>query len=213
MVQQPAARRFRPPSWRDPRLAVGLLLVLVPTVVGARVTAAADRTTEALAAGTALPVGHLVREGDLVTVRVRLGRGVAEYLAPAAVPPGGAVVLRALSPGELVPGSALGPAAAVDLRPVLLPVPAPVPRGVEPGALVDVWAALPDREVGDGGYLRPRRLVVEAPVYAVLADEAGYVGRDAGVQVMLRDEQVPAVLDAVANGARLDLLPLPGGPS
>ena len=38
----PAAARLRRPSWRDPRLLVGLLLVAVAVVVGTTAVAAAD---------------------------------------------------------------------------------------------------------------------------------------------------------------------------
>ena len=40
----PAVRRLRSSRWRDPRLAVGVVLVAASVVVGARVLAAADDT-------------------------------------------------------------------------------------------------------------------------------------------------------------------------
>jgi hypothetical protein len=104
----PAATRLRRPSWRDSRLVVGVLLVLAAVAVGARVVATADDTVDVYAAAVALPEGARLDAGALRVARVRLEPGTAAYLDAARPPPEGAVVLRTIGAGELVPVQAVG---------------------------------------------------------------------------------------------------------
>ena len=53
------ARRFQTPSWRDTRLLVGVLLVLVSVVAGAVVVDRADRTVPVYAAARVLGANAL----------------------------------------------------------------------------------------------------------------------------------------------------------
>ena len=79
-VMVPAAR-LRRPSWRDSRLLVGVLIVLVSVVVGTRVMALADDTVPVFAATATLPSGHALGAADVRVVRVHLGAGAAPYLS------------------------------------------------------------------------------------------------------------------------------------
>ncbi|ROP26771.1 hypothetical protein [Pseudokineococcus lusitanus] len=208
-----AARRVRVPSWRDPRLAVGLLLVLLAVVGGARAVAAADRTVPVYAASRALTAGDPVTADDLDVVRVRLegGAGASAYVAADRPPSDGLVVLRGVGPGELVPAAALGPASAVDVRPVGVPVTGSLPEGLEPGALVDVWvtAADPDEP---GAVLEPERVVAAAAVAEVDAVEGSLGGvAPTTVQVLVGTDDLPDVLGALAAGSGVALLLSPGG--
>jgi hypothetical protein len=121
---------------------MGLALVCLSVLVGARVLQHADDTVPVLAARDALAAGMPVRADDLMTVRVRFGSAADadRYLSGAADLTDGAVLLRPVGPGELVPRAALGPAGgqlAVELP--LAVDPGRVPSGVHVGSLVDVW--------------------------------------------------------------------------
>ena len=62
----PTASRVRAPSWRDSRLLVGLLLVLLSTVLGSVVVARADDRVPVYAAKgevRARAAAHRVRRG------------------------------------------------------------------------------------------------------------------------------------------------------
>ena len=87
----PTASRLRAPSWRDARLLVGVLLVLVSTVAGAVVVARADDRVPVYAAKEQVAPGQRLTEADLVRVDVLLGDGAAAYLPadrPVLSPPG-----------------------------------------------------------------------------------------------------------------------------
>ncbi|WP_258933644.1 hypothetical protein [Nesterenkonia pannonica] len=77
------ARRMKPPSWKDPRLIVGTLLVAASVGGVVALVAEQNRTAPAYAAARALAVGEEITEDDLVTVDVQLGRDQASICSPA----------------------------------------------------------------------------------------------------------------------------------
>jgi SAF domain len=213
-VHLPAVRaaRLRTPSWRDARLLIGVLIVLLSVVAGARVVALADRTVPVYAAAVALPSGHVLTQGDLTAVRVLLGAGTAHYLTARASPPTGLVLARPVGAGELVPLAALGAASSITRRPVGIPLPEPRPVGLQPGTPVDVWSSAKETADGATGYRAPVRIAVGVEVYAVSrADPGQLAGTGESVQVLLEEGELRSVLDALANGAKLVVVPAPGG--
>jgi hypothetical protein len=210
-LPEPSAARLQQPSWRDTRLVVGLLIVLASVALGARVVAAADDTVPVYAAGGTLVTGHTLSSADLTVVRVRLGTGTAAYLPARSPIPAGATLLHTLGPGELVPVSAIGTAASLPLRPVTLPLDSAPPAGLRAGTRADVWSSARDPGTGSTAYKRPTRLAEAVEVSAVSATEGGLAVTQGGsVQVLLGPSELPVALDALANGARLVLVPVPG---
>ena len=74
------ASRLRPPSWRDSRLIIGVLLVLLSTVLGSVVVARADDRVPVYAAKGEVAPGQQLRAADVVRVDVLLGDGAVGYL-------------------------------------------------------------------------------------------------------------------------------------
>lgn len=142
-VPSPNASRLARPGWLDVRLVVGVLLVLVSVVVGARVLSAADQTTKVWVLARDLAVGSTLQEQDLARLAVRLDDTDQRYVsAPTGVtPPVGYVLLRGLGTGELLPRAALRlPEAGEGLRDVTVPVEAGhLPPDLRAGQLVDVY--------------------------------------------------------------------------
>ena len=181
-VASPAATRATRPSWRDPRLVVGVLLVCVSVVVGARVLAGADDTVPVLAAAVPLSAGHLLTDEDLETVRVRFAEPEeADRYLPSDAALDGVVLLRPVGAGELIPRAALGTEG--DSGQVALPLAvdaARAPADVRTGSVVDVWAG-PDPQA-----TRPtstRRLLQQVPVLSV--DRPDGLGPGTVVQVVV----------------------------
>src|SRR5262245_28364715 len=69
----PAVRRLRSSRWRDPRLAVGVVLVAASVVVGARVIDAADDTVPVWSLRNDVPAGSELTSDDVIVSRVRFG--------------------------------------------------------------------------------------------------------------------------------------------
>lgn len=205
----PVASRLRPPGWRDRRLAVGVVLVLASVAFGAGVVGRADNTEPLYVAGHPLLPGQRLTAGDLQVVHVRLGGPQGRYLGPAALPADDAVVIRSVQDGELVPVSAVGTRDAVTSRPVAVPVPAAAAQGLRPGSLVDVWIAT--KGATPQTYDEPKAVVRGAEVVTVSAGSGVLSSSsDASVRLLLADDLVPQVLSAVDNGARVDVVPVPG---
>lgn len=205
----PLARRLRPPGWRDRRLLVGIALVLASVAVGVAVVGRADDTHPVYAAARALVPGQRLTADDLHVVRVQLGPQSGRYLSADRSLAGGAVVIRSVLSGELVPSSAIGDQAAVTSRPVAVVVPAGSVDGLRPGSLVDVWVAA--KGVEADAYLEPKTLVSAAEVVSVTSGGGVLASStDATVRLLLADELVPQLLSAVDNGARVNLVAVPG---
>lgn len=196
-----APLRLRKPSWKDPRLLVGVLLVCSSIVGVIALVESVDSTTDVYAAREDLPVGTEITEKDLRTVPVRLGELEGSYWTVAAGIPENAVAQRMIGQGELLPASSLGPADALDRKPVGLTIDAPLPAGTATGDRVDVWISprLEGNEYGD-----PELLLEGAEIFDY-AEEASALGatQSSRVFVLVGDKAMPALLDALSNEAQI----------
>jgi hypothetical protein len=98
-ARQPA----REPEWLDTRLVLGVLLVLVSVVVGARVLSAADRSQLVWTTRRDLAPGTELTADDVVAARVRLFDNAERYLSAEQPRPVGYLLDRALGADELLP--------------------------------------------------------------------------------------------------------------
>jgi hypothetical protein len=207
------APRLTRPSWRDPRLLIGVLLVLASAAGVTALVGSLDRTTEVLAARTELTVGMELGPEDFSPVDVRLGSLEGSYLPAAGGVPEGAVATRLVRAGELVPAAAVGTADALDRKPVGLPVEDPLPAGTAAGARVDVWVALPAAGTGQGARFEQPRLLLEAAEVAELSVDESVLGTAASsrVYVLVEDAVMPALLNALSNEAKIAVVLNPRG--
>lgn len=138
----PPATRATRPGWRDPRLWVGVAIVAVSVVAGARVVGSADDSVAVWAVTETLVAGEEVPADALDVRRVRFAdEGALDRYLPADEPlPAGARLLRGVGAGELLPRAALGEEAAAGVLSVPVAVdPTLVPPAVGPGSVVDVY--------------------------------------------------------------------------
>ncbi len=183
--------------------------MLASVVLGASVVARADDTRPVYAASHVLEPGQALTTADLHVVDVQLGGQSGHYLDGRHRVAPGAVMLRSVQAGELVPTSAIGDQAAVRSRPVSIPVSAGAVDGLRPGALVDVWVSAKGADAQT--FDPPRSVVSGAEVVSVRASGGVLsAGSDTTVRLLLANELVPQVLSAVDNGARIDVVPVPG---
>jgi hypothetical protein len=149
----PPATRLARPRWRDARLLLGVLLVLVSVVAGSRLLAGADRTVPVWAVSRDLPAGIRLTEDDVELRQVRLGVAGPNYLS-AVRDPVGRVLAGPVSAGDLLAASALTlqPDGQAGLREVTVPVSAfHYPPGLSRGAIVDVYVTPGSAGGSDGG--------------------------------------------------------------
>ncbi|WBM79530.1 hypothetical protein KIV56_14545 [Cryobacterium breve] len=204
MVSRPK-RAPRPGVWFDPRLLIGLVLVLGAVGGVALVVAGSDRTTAVYAARDALMVGDRVTAADLELSQVRLDGALPLYVTPERMPADGLVLARTVAAGELIPVSAVGASADAGVTTVVVELTDALAEAVVPGAVVDVWSS-PQTARGEFG--PPTVLVGRAGVVRVLEPSGLSVGTSRrSVELRVPSEVVAAVLTAIANRAAIAVVP------
>lgn len=208
MDAQDRAPRLTRPSWRDPRLIVGILLVLASVAAVVALVGSADKTVPAYVARDALVVGQTVTGDSFDIVQVRLGDLDAKYLDPGVELPSHAVAVRMVPKGELVPLTSIGGTDALDRKPASVTVSEPLPKEVAVGSHVDVWVALPDER---NGFREPVLMLPGAEVAALYDAASGLgAGKSTQLMVLVTDVQMPKFLGAVANKAKVSVVWNPG---
>ncbi|MCX8452552.1 MULTISPECIES: hypothetical protein [Paenarthrobacter] len=201
--------RLKAPSWKDPRLLIGILLVLLSVSGVVAVIGSADKTNKLYAAKEPIAVGQSISADDLEAVDVRLGDVEAFYLTVSAGLAEGDVALQRIEKHQLVPRQSLGRADALDRKPVAIPVDTALPDQVVPGARVDVWVSKPDSA---RSFDRPVLLLPGAEVTAVTPGSSALgASKSTVLLVLVTDQQMPELLGAQANGAKVSAVWNPSG--
>ncbi len=138
----PVAVRATTPGWRDPRLWIGIAIVAVSVVAGARLLASVDDTVAVWVTVDDMGAGDLVSEADLAIRRVRFAddADLGRYFRAEDELPADLQLSRGVGAGELLPRAAVGAAADADRLQVSIEVPpGRVPPSVDSGVVVDVF--------------------------------------------------------------------------
>jgi hypothetical protein len=194
-----AARR----TWMDPRLVIGVILVLVSLGGVWLVVQQSSRTETAWAATRTLLPGEIITAGDVEQVQVRLPQWQERYL-DASADPVGMLVASTVGTGEMLPLRALGDAASEDRSAVVVDIEGALPRAVRTGSLVDVWTAAP----ADDGYEAPTVLIDDAIVVGVLEDEGILASSAQQLELLVPTDETSLLLEAMSNEHVLSVVPL-----
>lgn len=151
-VDVPTATRAQPPGWRDPRLWIGVALVAVSIIAGARILGSADDSVTVWSAARDMAPGDTLREDDLVSTSVRFGdaNDLTHYLQTSEPLPDDLVLTRGLGIGELVPTTALGGGEEADTVIVSLAFPRElIPTNIDTGSVIELLV-IPEDDAGQG---------------------------------------------------------------
>jgi SAF domain len=188
----------------DPRLLIGIVLIAASTTGVWALVSGLDDSVEVYAARDTLTPGTRIDNADLTTESVRLGATADQYLVPGDLPAGGLVVSRTVEAGELVPDSAVDDADRTGLATVVVPSRGALPSGLGAGATVDVWSA---RRVERDRYEPPAVIVAGAEIAGIQEPEGMVDSGGASVELLIPREKVAALLEALAAGDAIDLVP------
>ncbi len=189
----------------DPRLIIGVVLVVASVAGVYAVVTSTDRSVLVLAAATTVSPGDRIYAEDLRPTSVRLGDASEHYLVSGDVPADGLLVTRSVAEGELVPRSAVGSSASIRFASIVVTVSVRLSKSIAPGAVVDVWAAA---ETEHGVYGPPTVLVGSATVVRVVESGGIIADQGGGVEVLIPRARIARVLEAVANGDAISLVPV-----
>ncbi|WP_456698267.1 hypothetical protein [Aeromicrobium sp. P5_D10] len=196
--------RLRLQPWKDPRLLIGVLLVLGATVLGARVLSGGDGAVEYWAVRDQVASGERVQEADLEPARVTLSGSTAdnyirvdeEFVAP---------LDQLVWAHDVAAGSLLVKAALVesgDRRRGELPLnvaAGSAPADLGRGDSVDVWVGPGPGDQGAGKASQ----ILEAVRIVQSGDDGVAAGGDLAQTVLVEVDQQDldaSVIAAVASG-------------
>ena len=203
--------RLKKPSWKDPRLLVGVLLVLASVAGVIALVGAADRTVQVYVAREGIAVGQKLGKEDLSIVKVRLDDVESSYVTVEAGLPEGKVAVQRIAKNQLLPKESIGEADDLDRKPVAVVVEDSLPAQAVPGSRVDVWVSLPDAQ---NGFAEPRLLLPGAEIAQVTEGSSALgASKETVVLVLVTDEQMPKLLGAQANKAKVAVVWNPSGAS
>ncbi|ERG64992.1 MULTISPECIES: membrane protein [Agrococcus] len=194
-----AARR----TWMDPRLVIGVALVLASLAGVWLVVQQSSSSDRAWAATRTLLPGDTIAAGDVAPVDVRLPQSQERYL-DASASPIGMVVASTIGEGEVLPVRAVGGAASASRSAVVIELDGALPTAVRAGALVDVWTAAPS----DDGFEAPGVLVDEAIVVGLVEDDGILASAAAQLELLVPTDATAALLEAIADEHALSVVPL-----
>lgn len=206
----PRARRLMRPRWRDPRLLIGAVLVLVSLVATTTLVRAVAETTRVWAAAENLVPGGELTADSFVPIEVKLPASEGEYIpADSQIEPG-TTVRAVVGTGELVPVSSLVALSDLSGRVVSVDVSSALPAAVGSGSRVDVWAT------------DARAAEVEAPSAILEGADVLSVDRGGGdfaspgaarIEVYVPDGRIGEVIRALASGHHISVVVVPDGHS
>lgn len=214
----PAAKRLVKPSWKDARLLIGILLVLLAVVLGALAFSAADNRVGVWAAKTTMTPGERIEQEDLVRVEVQLGDGAAEYVGSSERMPNGAVVDRTVRPGEIIPRSAVVDPTDRRVRPVPVHVDPIYLSNLTKGSRVGVYAMTgPGRSGTQSEEAAPPEyelILDEATVRALPSSSGGVIGSSssAAATIVVPEEEVGRILTLDKKDTPIKLVAVVGSP-
>lgn len=206
----PTANRLPRPRWLDTRLIVGVLLILVSVVVGAKVFAEADERVRVWAVTRDLGPNVALSPGDVVVRAVRLDETAGRYVS-ADQPPEGLVLNRPVGRNELLPVAAVADRASADHRRVVIEADAFSATGLDRGAIVDVYAV---KTAKSGEPPASPELVLPAVTVAEDVKPGGRSfgggGSKIGVTLFAPRREVATLIAAMAHGT-VYLVEVPAG--
>lgn len=180
------ARRLVRPSWKDARLIVGVLLVLLAVVIGSAAFSAADDRVGMWAAKHTLTPGQEVVQEDFVRIDVQLGEAEGDYIRADERLPNGAIMDRLIEPGELVPRAAVIDPTDKRVREVPVRVDPIYLSNLSVGSRVTVY--VPERSEGEEADQEPveyTSLVERATVAALPESSRGVIGSAEGSSAVI----------------------------
>jgi len=204
----PPANRLKPPSWLDGRLVVGVVLVLVSVVVGAKIVASSGHFDEIWAASHDLAPGATLTKGDLVAVKVRFHDHGGGYYSASGKTLVGRTTIAPLSAGQLIPAAAVPSQPPTPSRLVTVPVAKlHMPHdGDLQGKQVDLYVTVKST-VGQPQQA-PQLVLANVTVADVIAQSSLADSGNSGVVLQVPLRYVDAVVGAVESGS-IDVVKVP----
>jgi D-ribose pyranose/furanose isomerase RbsD len=196
----------------DPRLLIGIALVVASVAGVVAIVSAFDTRVTVYAAAQTLAPGEPVRAGELLVRQVALDDAEGLYLTDEDLSQHALFATTVVRRGELIPRSAVATQAGVESTSIVLAVGGGLSESVVDGALVDIWASqsiAAQGDVGSLGLFGPPSVLNAGAVVVRVVESDGIVSAGDGrsVEVLVPQSRVARLLQAIANGDALAVVP------
>ena len=174
--------------WKDPRLAIGVILIAGGGVAGS-ILLGGESSVPLLRASAPIAEGSVLSESQFVVAELpeRVGK---DYVRSGQISDG-AVAAHGIEVGDLLPSSAIGePGGLLDVTIPLIVAPA---SSVAVGSQVDVWRV----QNATINTAPGARLIAQGAV--LVSVEAGGVGAQATAQIRVEPADVPGILEVLGT--------------
>ncbi|WP_394938894.1 hypothetical protein [Psychromicrobium sp. YIM B11713] len=203
MVASMPDNRLRKPSWKDPRLMIGVLLVLVSVAGAVLLLGSADQTTDAYVSQGNIAVGQKIEQSKLNRVKVRLNDVQSSYYLANEVIPKDAVAVQYIPQGQLIAKHSVAQADLLGRKPVAIDLEQELPLSAAAGDRVDIWIAAADSSPD----AVPKLLLPNTEIAALHKGKNGLSGNTPDVLYVLVDDQhLPVLLAALSNKSRISVV-------
>lgn len=209
-IASPPATRQRRARWQDPKLWLGVVLVLVSVVAGAKVLGSADDSVAVWQVTRDVPAGSPVGSSDLRATRVHFDEPAlaASYLEAAAPIADGAIATRDLHTGEMLTVHAVTSTRSTDVQVPLGVSSTHQPPDLRAGDHVQVWA-VPTAAGGQQEGSTPELVLGKVPILSLGSGQAGASGMRQVLVAVHDNVDLSRVLRLTA-GAQVILVRLAG---
>lgn len=188
----------------DPRLIVGVLLVLASTAGAYFVISSAYSTVDVYALKSAVIAGDGIDESDLRVVSVNLASMSDTYVRVGQLE-SGAVVTRTVGAGELLPSGAVGSVKSMNQARLVVTVSDGLALDTPVGTTVDLWATTSDPYSSQPS---SSTIVVPGATYARTLEADAYATDGAQrIELLVPRASLRALLAAQGDGSSLIAIP------
>lgn len=200
------AARLQKPTIKDPRLVVGILLILGSILAVVLVLRAGNQTASYYAATHEIAVGQKIEPEDIQLVEVKLSDAQKNTYRASDQTPEGQYATSLIRSGELVTLADTADYQNEARRKVAITLDSAETATLNTGDRVDIWVSSPQKN--SQNFEDPHTIMRGAEIASKNSEETliGGTGKTA-VSVLVLDESLPAVLNAVNNEAKINLIP------
>ncbi|MFW0108505.1 flagellar biosynthesis protein FlgA [Rothia sp. P7181] len=199
------ASRLQKPGFKDPKLLIGLFLILMSLTGVITVVNISNQTKPYWVTTREIYVGEEISEKDLKKVDVRLSEASSHYLSTedSGTPH---IATQFIGAHQLIPKNSLGEVEQNDRKKTTIVLDSTIASGYKAGDLVDVWVSSKN-ETGNG-YATPVRLMEQAEIARINSEDSvlGSTGKTA-LQLLVSEDVLSSILHATSNDSKISLVP------
>lgn len=200
------AQRLQKPTIKDPRLIIGVLLIIFSMTAVGLVLKAGNKTETYLVAKNDISVGQKLSADDVVPVEAKMEDTQKSVYFTNLEDISGQYATAYIKAGKFLGTTDLENPSSDSRRKVTVVLESNAAAALNNGDRVDIWVARPKENSQE--FESPQTIMVGAEVSGKTSDESliGGTGKTA-VTVLVLDDALPQLLEAVNNESKINLIP------